>query len=209
MHCQECKEELLDLIYEEGIRPRRGLELLEHVDRCPLCHEEYATLLESRSLLQEWPDQEASWSLRVDPNHSAGRSAARWSRLRSGLRPSWPLLRHAAMALLAIMVVLAAAQSRLEWRDGGLTVQARLWKSSGAEPTGEALKQQELLKAVDQIIAESEQRQNQLFGMALVKMYEDLEVRHRYEHGEIQTAFERLQKQDENRWERLRQSSNQ
>ena len=209
MQCSECKEELLDLAYE-AVRPQRRLQLLDHVDRCPLCHEEYTDLLQSRSVLQEWPDESPSWGLRIDPERAApGRT---WL----GALPAWlrlplPAFRLAGLAFLIALSVLAATHSRVEWRNGGLTIQAQLW-SSGAGSSGgsvEASRQEELLKAVDQIIAESERRQNQLFGTAMIKMYEDLEVRRRYEEGEMQTAFDRLQQQTETRWERVGQSRNQ
>ncbi|MBI2821994.1 MAG: hypothetical protein HYX74_07195 [Acidobacteria bacterium] len=203
MQCEECREHLLELIYEEGIRPRRRLELMNHVDGCPMCHEEYATLLESRALLQEWPDEEPAWSLRVDPGYGTARARG-WLSFGPWCL-SRPLLRRAALALLLLVALLAASQSRLTWTDGQLTLHARLWKSSGMAETAQGMNPQELLSTVDQMIAESEQRQNKLFGTALIKIWEDMEIRHRYEHGEIHTAFEGLQKQNEARWEMVRQ----
>jgi hypothetical protein len=212
MQCTQCKEELLDLIYE-AMRPRRKLELLDHVDRCPLCHEEYTDLLQSRSLLQEWPDEEVSWGLRLDPEKAVsfwptGLRGWRSVALPGWLRTSAPVLRVAGVILLLAVGMLAATQSKIEWRDGAVTVQAQLW-TTGNSVAGEPLEQQELLRTVDQIIAESEKRQNHLFGTALMKMYEDLEMRRRYEEGEIQTAFDRLQKQTETRWERTNTSTSQ
>lgn len=206
MHCDECKQQLLELIYEEGVRPRRKLELLDHVDSCPMCHEEYTTLLESRALLQEWPDEDVSWSLRVDPNYQTSSPLRRWFPVGAWLQPSWPAARAALAGLLVLVAVLALTQSRITWDEGGLTVHARFWRNENAG-FGGGMTQQDFLATVDRMIADSEQRQNKLFGTALIKVYEDLEVRHRYEYGEIQTAFDSLQKQNEARWERSRQTN--
>jgi hypothetical protein len=198
MDCQECKEQLLDLIYEEGIRPRRRLELLTHVDLCPGCHDEYTALLQSRAVLQEWPDENLSWSLRVDPPSAPIQprrlqGAVAW-------RPAWASVNGAVLAVLLLVAVLAVTQSRVTWRSGALTLQAHLWKSADA-PGSYEVSPQDLLAEVDRMIAESEQRQNKLFGTALIKTWEDLEIRNQYERGEIQTAFQGLQKQNEARWE--------
>ncbi|MBI3939527.1 MAG: hypothetical protein HY315_01715 [Acidobacteria bacterium] len=199
MHCEECREQMLELIYEEGIRPRRRLELLDHVDGCPLCHEQYTALLESRALLQEWPDEEPAWGLRVNPDYRVP-AVRRWLAPFRGVGFSWPVFKGALVVLLALVALLAISQSQFSWKNGGLTVHAQLWKGGNSGP--ETLSSQELLTLVDRMLAESEQRQNKLFGTALIKMWEDLEIRKRYEYGEIQTAFEGLQKQNEARWER-------
>ncbi|MBI4455052.1 MAG: hypothetical protein HY644_04045 [Acidobacteria bacterium] len=207
MYCQQCRQQLLELVYEEGIRPRRRLELLDHVDSCPMCHEEYTELLESRALLQEWPDEELSWGLCINLNYQTSPlrrwfAAALWSWLR------WPVFRGATAALLLLVAVLAITQSEFFWNEGGLTVRAHLWKGNGNVVMSNAMSQEELLSTIDRIIAESEQRQNKLFGTAMIKMYEDLEIRNRYQQGEIQTEFENLQRQNETRWERvLRQNT--
>ncbi len=211
MQCQECKEQLLELVYEEGIRPRRKLELLDHVDSCPLCHEEYTELLESRAFLQEWPDEEIAWSLRVRPDVETQGAASlrlrRWIHSTLWPQPAWPALRGALTAILILIAALAVAQSAVTWSDHGLTVQARLWKSGATPVSNAALGQQELLEAVDRMIAASEQRQNKQFSTALYQVWEDLKVKDDYEHRELQTGVQALQKQNQDRWEQLRRTT--
>ncbi|HEY3132119.1 MAG TPA: hypothetical protein VGL91_21865 [Acidobacteriota bacterium] len=211
MQCQECKEQLLELVYEEGIRPRRKLELLDHVDNCPFCHEQYTELLESRAFLQEWTDEEPTWILRVRPEAQAKRSwALRLQRSIPSigwLRPVLPGFRGALIAALILIAALTVTQSAVTWNDHGVTVQARLWKSGATAGSNSNLSQQELLEAVDRMIAASEQRQNKQFSTALYQVWEDLKVKDTYEHNELQTGFQALQKQNQDRWEQFRRTT--
>jgi hypothetical protein len=212
MQCQECKEQILELVYEEGIRPRRKLELLDHVDSCPLCHEEYTELLESRAILQEWPDENITWNLQVRPDLEArflpSSRFRRW--LPSGPiwpRQLWPVFQGAFTGLLLLVAVLAISQSAFTWNEHGLTVQARLWKSRAAPVAANAANQQQLLELVDRMIAASEERQNRQFSNALYQVWEDLQMKSNFEHQELQTGFRALQKQSQDRWEHLNRTT--
>jgi hypothetical protein len=181
MHCEACKEELLELLYEEGLEPRRKLELMAHLADCRSCHEDYVGLLESRVMLQKWPDEETPWKLRVRPEYqNAPRSAVlqgRWSAV-----PAWKVFKGAIAALLFLTLALAASQSDVHWNSEGLTVQARLWRVSDVTVTPKA-KPNELLEYVNHLIGKSEERQFQV----LYKVWSEMESREKLAHDQLRT----------------------
>ena len=198
MHCEECKDQLLELVYEEGLRPRRKLEILNHVDNCPFCRGEYTDLLESRTLLQEWPDEETQWQLRVRPDYQARQPAAVF-RVDHFRKRSWMVLKGAIAAMLVLVGLLAITQSQVKWSDNGLTVHASLWKSgAAADAGGRRLSDHELLTYVDDLIAASEKRQMKI----LYAVWEDSQARHLTEHTAMQNDVEGLQRQVQTRWDK-------
>jgi hypothetical protein len=196
MHCEECKDQLLELVYEEGLRPRRKLDLLSHVDNCPFCHEEYTDLLESRTLLQQWPDEETDWQLRVRPDYKSSSQPRilRFGRL--GNRP-WMAVKGAIAAMLLLVGLLGATQSQVKWNEAGLTVQARLWKDQTADAGERRLSDREMLKYVDNLMMDSERRQLKM----LYAVWEDSQARHYTEHTAIENDLQGLQRQVQTRWD--------
>jgi len=121
MRCEEIREQLVELLYEEAGMPAASPELRAHVQSCPACRKELEDLKQVRIALGTWKD-EAPIRLVALP-----KSTARGLLLHFPVRA---LVRYGAIAAMIVVAFLAGL--RYNGRLSGYTndqVQALIEKA--------------------------------------------------------------------------------
>jgi predicted anti-sigma-YlaC factor YlaD len=108
MRCEEIKERLVDLLYDESRTLHADAELRAHVDSCPACRKELEELGSARTALSQWKDEAP---LRPVALPGLRRSAPRWAAF-------WPVARKVAMAAAVLLAFLALTNAEVSWEKG-------------------------------------------------------------------------------------------
>lgn len=172
MKCEEARASLVDLIYfQEEFDFTR--EFKAHFARCSKCSGEYMELLDTRKLLSAWQDEPPPSSLLFV--HAAKTGGWRnWIPSRAWLRPA-PAF---ALSLIILLAFMAFANVRISWQEGRFGFQSGLfaWNTgSSAGNDGSVWVDNDVLEAVDRMLAESEERQTRQAVALLQRMAENFE----------------------------------
>jgi predicted anti-sigma-YlaC factor YlaD len=116
MSCDEIKEQLVDLIYDEGGVPPAGAEVQEHLRACPACREEVEELKRTRKYLQLWKDEPPLRSVLITKHERIAKKNV-----------SLRYLRYAAVAAMVLISLLALANTHVSWNKNGFTFSTRFF----------------------------------------------------------------------------------
>src|SRR5262245_12998935 len=119
MRCDEVREKLVDLLYEEIGAASGSSELRAHVDSCPKCRTELDELRAVRGLLGAWSD-EAPLRPTAVPVRSAARAPVVPFGSGRAVRP-FALLRWGAIAAAAAVAFLVLANAEITWNREGFS----------------------------------------------------------------------------------------
>jgi hypothetical protein len=116
MRCDEVKENIIDFIYDENGDPASNAGIREHLRTCPACREEVRKLKQTREHLQLWkeapcPAAEFYSRRNAVPQRSKG----------------WKYARYAAIAAMALICLLALANTQISLKDNGFTFSTSLF----------------------------------------------------------------------------------
>jgi hypothetical protein len=185
MNCEEARQHLLDLIYPEEGSQGIPSEFREHFTHCSGCSGEYLKLLETRQLLSMWPDEEPLQRL-VFAAPPAKRPARLWL---AGF--SWRPAPALAFSFCMLLVFLALVRIHVSWEDGRFAFQSSLIFSEAKavpEATSPAARA-DILQAVDKMLSDSEQRQNQQTLMLMQRMADNLELKRQMDMYQVKDAL--------------------
>lgn len=132
MQCQEIKELMVTVLYEDELGAEEQRQLEAHLSACAACRQEMSAFATTRQALRQW-DVESSPGTLVDV---AVISTAGWSgRLGAWLRGwLWPAMRmsyQGALALLVLLGFLAVLNTEITWDGSKLAFRPRLpWTES-------------------------------------------------------------------------------
>ena len=175
MTCSELREILPDFLFGE-LSEEKNLAVRGHLAECADCREEVASLQQLLGVLREVPEISPAQRLVFVPQ-PARRSF--WPRLRERFLdvPLWRWgVRAAFAAVLAVLFILG---TRMEYRDGQLTLSFGRQKAAEERPVAgvspelvSLLKQwqSENLYLTSQLIAESEKRQQEVLAHSLQQL---------------------------------------
>ncbi len=116
MHCEEIKERLVDLLYDERRTLRSDPELEAHVSSCPSCRQELEELGSTRTALSRWKDEAP---LRPVTLTALRQPASRWVAF-------WPMARRVAMAAAVLLAFLALTNAEVSWEEGRFSFRTSL-----------------------------------------------------------------------------------
>ncbi len=192
---KDCNQEaMIEVLYGEADQPTERT-VRAHQEVCPTCRDEFAALREVRRSLAAWTLPESC--------------KPRPKRLHSVWRP--PLAAAAAL-LLALGASLGLSGSELSYRDGSLA-----FRLGRGQDVSRLLAQQEdrhrrereqmratllqpaprdeqaLLRAVRQLIDESQQRQSRALETRLVDLRRQTEAQRRYDLAQVAASLSYLE----------------
>ncbi len=91
--------------------------ILDHLQTCAACRRELEELKQTRKYLQAWKDEPPLRSVKI-PGHEA------YLNRRSG----WVYLRYAAIAAMALICILALANTELTWNKSGFSISTHIFR---------------------------------------------------------------------------------
>jgi hypothetical protein len=158
MNCDETREHLVELIYNEGDDSPINNEAREHLRNCPACRRELEELRDTRKYLQLWKDEAPLRNFTI-----AGHDTV------PSIRFRWKYLRYAAVAAMLVVCFLALANAQITLNREGFSFSTRLF--GGQEPTRDYYTKSE----VEDIMNDSEIRLSETSRLMILKMLDTVE----------------------------------
>ncbi|MBN1571100.1 MAG: hypothetical protein JXA73_24910 [Acidobacteria bacterium] len=158
MNCDEIRDHLIELIYDEGGDSPDSIEAQEHLRICPACRKELEELRNTRKYLKLWKDEAPPRNVAM-----AGYAPA------SSREFPWKYLRYAAIAAMLVICFLALANTRISWNREGFSFSTGLFKEQ--EPARDYYTKSE----VEAIMNDSEIRISETSRLMILKMLDTVE----------------------------------
>jgi hypothetical protein len=168
MRCDEIRERIVDVLYDEPGGSAKDAELRAHLRTCPACREELAELKQTRNYLQIWKDETPLRSVAT-----TARRASAGHRMPAPSVFSWRYLRYAAIAAMAVICLLAIANTHVSWNKEGFSFRASLF--AGHEAEKDYYTKQELRDLLEQALDDTESRVNETNFMMMQRMLDTIE----------------------------------
>jgi hypothetical protein len=162
MRCDEIQEAFIDLLYDETGSSHESAELREHMSTCANCRKEFDELKKTREYLQLWKDE--------SPLRSIARSRREIHQLRI---MNWSYLQYAGIAAMAIIALLALANTQITWNKEGFSFSASLFP--GRETAKDYYTKAESRSIMKQVLDDSESRTNETNYLMMQKMLDTVE----------------------------------
>ena len=115
MHCDDIHEYIVELLYDEGGKPPANVEMQDHLRTCPDCRRELEEMRQTRKYLQSWKDEAPLRSVAIAGQEFAAKR-----------RRGWHYIRYAAIAAMACICILAAANSEIKLNKDGFSLRTHL-----------------------------------------------------------------------------------
>jgi hypothetical protein len=145
MRCDEIRERLVDLLYDERGTPPASPELKAHVDSCPSCRKELEELRGLQGALRTWEDEPPLRPVRIPV--TGKKLALPWF-------SPFRMLGFAVKAAVVIVAFLALANAEFTWNREGFSFKTHAF--SRELPRSEYPTWAETLKIVKQGLHDSE-----------------------------------------------------
>jgi len=145
MRCDEIRERLVDLLYDERGTPAASPELRAHVDSCPDCRKELEELRSVQGALRTWEEEPPLRPICIPAAEHSARVP--WF---SPLR----VLGFAAKAAVVVLAFLALSNAEFTRNRDGFTFKTHAFSRN--LPGSEYATRAETLKVVKQALRESE-----------------------------------------------------
>jgi len=116
MRCDEIKEGLVDLLYDERRTRHADPEVRAHIQSCPSCQQELEELGGVRAALRLWTDEAP---LRPVALPTPRKPASGWVVF-------WPVARRVAMAAAVLLAFLALTNAEVSWEKGRFSFRTSL-----------------------------------------------------------------------------------
>ena len=162
MRCDEIRECLIDLLYDEGGTPPANLEIQNHLQTCPSCRREFEELKQTRKVLQVWKDESPLRSVTI----------ARQERLLKQ-RSGWKYLGYAAIAAMALICILALANTEITVNKNGFSFSTHVIAPPKAER--DYYTKNEVRDILKRALDDSEYRTNEFNYMRMQKLLDTVE----------------------------------
>ena len=116
MRCDELREQMISLVYDEKNDSPDTLEMREHLRTCPACREEIDKLRRTSKYLHLWKDEPPLRSIAIAKCETAARKSI-------GRRS----IRYAAIAAMAVICFLALANIQVVYTDNEIRFSTHLF----------------------------------------------------------------------------------
>jgi len=163
MRCDEIQEHFVDLLYNEGGTPPDTQEVRDHLGTCLACRREFEELKQTRKYLQTWKDEAPSRSVQIVTGQE--------SLLKQ--RSSWRYLGYAAIAAMALICLLALANTEIRSDKSGFSISTHLFTRTPAER--DYYTKYESRELIKRALDDSEFRTNELSNLMMQKMLDTVE----------------------------------
>lgn len=185
MNCTEYRSNLMDHVYGELEPASRLGEMEEHERSCPSCAEEYRETQLARRFLGAWDNPaEGEPEVRMITPRKAPKSGAGFPRV-APRTAFW--MAAAAMFVLALSAGLLISGTRLHYSEGVLEVRfGKAAETSLAEG-------KPMLRSVDRMLAESEERQMQKYLDVIQNVYFRMEQQRKEDLMDVRQGITALQ----------------
>ncbi len=162
MRCDEIREQIIELVYDEGDIPPTNVGILEHLQTCSACRGELNELKQTRKYLQLWKDESPLRSVAIVGHETVGHQ-----------KSSWRYLGYAAIAAMVLICFLALANTKITWDKNGFSYSTHLFASKDTER--DYYTKAELRQLVKQALDDSEFRTNEVNYLMMQKMLDMVE----------------------------------
>lgn len=162
MQCEEIRERFVELLYEEGDTPASNAVILAHLQTCAACRRELEEMKQTRKYLQAWKDESPLRSVKIP-----GREA--YLSRRSG----WAYLRYAAIAAMALICILALANTELTWNKSGFSVSTHIFQRNA--PERDSYTKSEVRDVIKRALDDSEIKTTETNYIMIQKMLDAVE----------------------------------
>lgn len=168
MRCDEVKESIVDVIYDEsGVMPENS-EIREHLRTCPACREELKEMTQARKYLQRWEDEPPLRHVALGENNAfPGENTFPY---RSS---GWKYMRYAAIAAMVLITILALANTQIAWNKDGFSFSTRLFPGQAAER--DYYTRTELRNLLKEVLDDSESRTNEIIYLMMQETLKTVE----------------------------------
>lgn len=164
MQCDEIRERFAELLYEEGEAPAANadIDILDHLQTCLACRREFEELKQTREYLQAWKDEPPLRSVRI-PRHE----------IHLNRRNGWVYARYAAIAAMALICILALADTELTWNKSGFSISTHIFPRNTSDHN--YYTKTEVRDVMKLALDDSEFRMNEVNYLMLQKMLATVE----------------------------------
>jgi hypothetical protein len=122
MRCDQVKEHIIDLVYGDSSHQPAGREIQEHLRTCPTCRGEVEELRQARKYLRLWKDEPPLQSVAIVREDKPAQISG-----------TWRYVRYAAIAAMAVICILALANTHITWNKEEFSLRTSLFPASFAE----------------------------------------------------------------------------
>lgn len=162
MRCDEIKESLVEILYDESGTSSTNVELREHLRTCSACRRELEDLRQTQKILRVWKDESPIRSTVI---------ARRTSPLTRNFH--WNYLRYAAAAAMILVAFLALANTQITWNKDGFSFSTQLFGRHETEK--DFYTKAELRSILKRALDESEFRTNETNYLMVQKILDTVE----------------------------------
>jgi len=145
MRCDQVKEHIIDFVYGDGKHQPADIEIQEHLRTCPTCRGEVEELQQARKYLHLWKDEPPLKSVAIVRQEKPARISG-----------TWRYARYAAIAAMAVICILALANTHITWNKEEFSLSTSLFPAPFAEQ--EYYTKAELRTLIKQALDDSELR---------------------------------------------------
>jgi hypothetical protein len=162
MRCDEIQEGFIDLLFNEAGDSPEAQGLQEHLRTCSNCRKELEELKKTREYLQLWKDESP-------PANFAAAQREAFQPRHSG----WQRWRFAAIAAMALITLLALANTQISLNKDGFSFSTRLFPSRQVKK--DYYTKAEFRNIMKQALDDSEFRMNETNYLMMQKMLDTVE----------------------------------
>jgi hypothetical protein len=162
MRCDEIQEHLVEALYDDSGSSNENDELQTHLRTCSACRKELAELRQTRDYLRRWKDESPLRSVAI-----AGRKVPAISSF------NWRYVRYAAIAAMALITLLALANTQVIWNKDGFFFSTRLFAAKATERN--YYTKDETRDLLEQALDDSESRMSEINYLMVQKMLDTIE----------------------------------
>jgi hypothetical protein len=214
MQCDDIKEILVSLLYEEEVSAAEKQNAHQHLETCLACKNELRELKSIRSVLSTWQDEEPPENLVFVTGEAKASWRAAFQRIFSmGDFKLARIGRLVATTAMVVLAFLALSNAEIRWESGKFSFRTSVLGGKNPPSTEVASRggtdvslaqgrytDQQLLEIFDNLMANSEQRQLKYTLDMLEHVISRMELKQRGELIQIKQELNSLSRQvlDEN-----------
>jgi hypothetical protein len=175
MRCEEFRERLVELLYDDHGAAPDAADLRAHVRSCPACSRELEELAGVRKALGLWQDEPLLRPVEVPQALPA---------FRRGLPAAWRVARYAAVAAAVVLAFLALANAEIRWNREGFSFRTSLIARQA--PAADYYTKEEVLRLVRAALDDSESRMMEASRLMILQGLDTAEAERYYDLRQIE-----------------------
>jgi hypothetical protein len=162
MRCDEIRERLVEVLYDECGTSPDSVEMRDHLRECSSCRKDFEDLKQTQKTLHLWKDEPPLRSTAITRREASPPSGFHWK-----------YLRYAAIAAMFVMALLALANTQITWNREGFSFSTRLFSTHETE--NNFYTKAELRDILKRALDESELRTNETNYLMMLKILDTVD----------------------------------